>query len=609
MRQHNLRILFFLLVLWGVAVACSRREARFRIGVSQCSEDEWRRQMNSEILREAHFYEDVEVDIRTAVDDNDRQAKDIRELIAEGVDLLIVAPNEATPITPVVEEAYNRGIPVIVVDRKILSDKYTAYVGADNYEIGKAVGEYVANVLHGQGDVVEISGLVGSTPAVDRHQGFVKAISDYPGIRLLAAEDGAWLQLKAGEKMDTLLSRFPHIDLVYAQNDRMAAGAYAAAARKGREKEMRFIGIDALPGKDYGVEKVLAGELDATFIYPTGGDRVMQIAMDILNKRDFPRETILGTSVVDRDNALIMKMQTAHIGTLDGKIETLNGKINQYLASYATQQVVLYGSLSALLLLVGLLVAVYLSLRAKNRLNRELSMQKKKLEEQKTQLIQQKELLEVQKSQLEQLSHELEEATHAKLVFFTNISHDFRTPLTLIADPIEQLLANRTLDGQRIQGYDGGADSYISKPFNSQLLLSRVRNLIANRRQLRQFFGDNQTIEKEAISDLDKGFVSRFKSLVEERMKDAELNVEDLGRNMGMSRVQLYRKLKSLTNYSPNELLRQMRLKKAASLLASSDMTVAEIAYEVGFSSPSYFTKCYKEQFGESPTEFLKRRG
>ena len=114
MRQHNLRILFFLLVLWGVAVACSRREARFRIGVSQCSEDEWRRQMNSEILREAHFYEDVEVDIRTAVDDNDRQAKDIRELIAEGVDLLIVAPNEATPITPVVEEAYNRGIPVIV---------------------------------------------------------------------------------------------------------------------------------------------------------------------------------------------------------------------------------------------------------------------------------------------------------------------------------------------------------------------------------------------------------------------------------------------------------------------------------------------------------------
>lgn len=171
------------------------------------------------------------------------------------------------------------------------------------------------------------------------------------------------------------------------------------------------------------------------------------------------------------------------------------------------------------------------------------------------------------------------------------------------------LLTACSLDEQRIQGYDGGADSYISKPFSSQLLLSRIRNLIANHRQLRQFFGDSQSIEKAPISDLDKDFVTRFKSLVGEKMKEPELNVEDLGHDMGMSRVQLYRKLKSLTNYSPNELLRQMRLKKAASLLASSDMTVAEVAYEVGFSSPSYFTKCYKEQFGESPTDFLKRKG
>ena len=170
------------------------------------------------------------------------------------------------------------------------------------------------------------------------------------------------------------------------------------------------------------------------------------------------------------------------------------------------------------------------------------------------------------------------------------------------------LLTACSLDEQRIQGYNGGADSYISKPFNSQLLLSRIRNLIDSRRQLRQFFGDNQTLAKENISDMDKDFVSRFKALVEEKMRDAELNVEDLGKDMGLSRVQLYRKLKSLTNYAPNELLRQARLKKAASLLASSEMTIAEIAYEVGFSSPSYFTKCYKEQFGESPTDFLKRK-
>ena len=912
MRRYNVYLLLTLLSLFGLAASCARHEPRFRIGVSQCSDDEWRHQMNNEMLREALFYDEVEIDIRTVKDDNARQIEDIRNFIEEGVDLLVIAPNEAAPITPVVEEAYDRGIPVIVFDRKILSDKYTAYIGADNYEIGKAIGRYVVNMLQGKGNVVEISGLTGSTSAIDRHQGFVSAISPYPGIKLLGREDAGWLRSEAGQKMDTLLAHFPQIDVVYAQNDRMAAGAYAVARQKDRAGEMRFIGTDALSGEGYGVEQVLKGELDATFIYPTGGDRVIQIAMDILNKRDFPRETILNTSAVDSTNAQIMQMQTTHIATLDGKM-------NHYLDRYATQQVVLLGSLLVLLLVVGLLVAVYLSLRTKNRLNRELSRQKEKLEEQKQQLTQQKEQLIQQKEQLEQLSHELEAATHAKLVFFTNVSHDFRTPLTLIADPINQLLADKSLgehshqllelmkknvnillrlvnqildfrkvengrmelhlgpfdllsnfrswndsfrmallkkhisfffeampdadfrimadcekmeriyfnllsnavkytpengkivvslqadvaslrfsvfnsgsyvssqevdaiferfyqidghqagtgiglalvrafvemhggqitaqsdekgttftvllpaqsisqyhptvvtlpagetevsatlveselsadeeeagatgrptvlviddnadirhyvktllaeeyqvldapeaatgirlamkyvpdvivsdvmmpgmdgveccrrlktelqtchipvilltacslDEQRIQGYNGGADSYISKPFNSQLLLSRIRNLIDSRRQLRQFFGDNQTLAKENISDMDKDFVSRFKALVEEKMGDAELNVEDLGKDMGLSRVQLYRKLKSLTNYAPNELLRQARLKKAASLLASSEMTIAEIAYEVGFSSPSYFTKCYKEQFGESPTDFLKRK-
>ena len=171
------------------------------------------------------------------------------------------------------------------------------------------------------------------------------------------------------------------------------------------------------------------------------------------------------------------------------------------------------------------------------------------------------------------------------------------------------LLTACSLDEQRIQGYDGGADSYISKPFSSQLLLARVRNLIDSHRRLKQFFGDRHTLAKEDVCDMDKNFVEKFKSLLDAKLGDSNLNVEDLGKDMGLSRVQLYRKIKSLTNYSPNELLRIARLKKAASLLASSDMTVAEIGYEVGFSSPSYFTKCYKEQFGESPTDFLKRRG
>ena len=171
------------------------------------------------------------------------------------------------------------------------------------------------------------------------------------------------------------------------------------------------------------------------------------------------------------------------------------------------------------------------------------------------------------------------------------------------------LLTACSLDEQRIQGYDGGADSYISKPFSSQLLLARVRNLIDSHRRLKQFFGDRHTLAKEDVCDMDKNFVEKFKSLLDAKLGDSNLNVEDLGKDMGLSRVQLYRKIKSLTNYSPNELLRIARLKKAASLLASSDMTVSEIGYEVGFSSPSYFAKCYKELFGESPTDLLKRKG
>ena len=518
MRRYTIQLLLVSLSWFWLTTSCTHREARFRIGVSQCSDDEWRHQMNNEMLREALFYDGVEIDIRTVKDDNAEQIKDIRNFIKEGVDLLVVAPNEAAPITPVVEEAFDRGIPVIVFDRKILSDKYTAYIGADNYELGKAIGNYVANMLHGQGNVVEIAGLTGSTPAMDRHQGFVAAISPYPGIQLLAREDAGWLRSEAGEKMDTLLARFPEIDVVYAQNDRMAAGAYDVAERQGRAEEMRFIGTDALPGEGYGVEQVLDGQLDATFIYPTGGDRVIQMAMDILNKRDFPRETILSTSVVDATNAQIMQMQTSHIATLDEKIETMNGKMSQFLDRYATQQVILYGSLLVLLLVIGLLVAVYLSLRTKNRLNRELSRQKEKLEEQKQQLTQQKELLIQQKEQLEQLSRELEEATHAKLVFFTNVSHDFRTPLTLIKGPLENIILKKQVDAETRE------DLNVMKQ-NTERLLNLVNQLLDFRKTESQGFRLNFT--ECNVTEILKETHKRFTSLAKQKGLNFVLNVPE----------------------------------------------------------------------------------
>ena len=904
-------LLLSILCLAGILMSCTQKHTRYRIGVSQCSDDEWRHKMNNEIVREALFYDGVEVEIRTAKDNNRNQIADIKYFIDKKVDLLIVAPNEAAAITPVVEKAYRHGIPLVLIDSKIVSDKYTSFVGADNYEIGKDVGQYILNRLHGKGKVLEITGLEGSTPAMERHKGLTDVLKEEPGIEITASVDGAWLQSVAGEKMDSVFQTNKNIDLVFAQNDRMAIGAYLSARQQQLEKEMLFVGIDALPGKEYGVEQIINGVLDATFIYPTGGDKVVQVAMDILEKRPYERDTKLSTALVDKTNARVMQLQTDHITEQDGKIERLNNQVNEYLSRYSAQTMFLYACLIILLLFAALLAIIVRAYWTKNRMNMELSRQKKKLEEQRDQLI--------------SLSKQLEEATHAKLVFFTNVSHDFRTPLTLVADPVEQLLEDKaltprqqsllkvvhknvhillrlvnqildfrkyendklelvranmnlrvqlqewshsfqtlalkkhihfvlevnddradylmavdaekmervyfnllsnafkftpengtitvtlstltkeeggryarlvvadtgsgisvqhirhifdrfyqidvnhagsgiglalakafvelhggeitadsvegkgtvftvdipmtvveepsadlvqepritqqtvveeledmeteeqipdenkeciliiddnadvrdyvksllkeeytvieapdgraglkkamkyvpdaiicdvmmpvmdgleccrklktelqtshipvmlltacSLDEQRIQGFECGADSYISKPFNSKLLLVRLRNLMDNHKRLKQFFGDKTTLSKESVSEVDKGFVDRFRELIEENLADSELSVEDLGGKMGLSRVQLYRKIKALTNYSPNELVRIARLKKAASLLASSEKTISEITYEVGFTSPSYFTKCYKDYFGESPTDFLKRRG
>lgn len=911
MKQFFALCLFFLLLF----SSCSQKDEHFLIGVSQCSEDEWRTQMNKEIIREALFYPQAEVEIKTAKDDNRKQIEDIKQFIREGVDLLVVAPNEANAITPVIEEAFDAGIPVVLVDRKIHSSKYTAYVGADNYEIGRQAGMYIANRLHGKGQIVEITGLKGSTPAVERHRGMMESLAETPDIKIIAKADAKWFQQDAEKAVDSILLQHKQIDLIFAQNDRMAIGAYQSATRQGRAKDIVFVGIDAVWSEGYGVDRVAAGELDATFIYPTGGDRVMQVAMAILQGKPYARDTNLSTALVNRSNARIMQMQTEHILRLDQKIEILDNQLDAYFLRYSAQRMFLYACIIILVLVGALLVLMTKAFWTKNRMNAELSKQKSQLEEQRDQLI--------------NLSHQLEEATHAKLAFFTNVSHDFRTPLTLIADPINQLktsanlnehersllnivqrnitvllrLINQILDfrkfengkleihlsefdieqemkdwteafrtlsyrkhihfevtadkapdsyriiadeekleritynllsnafkftpengrisvalsqfrnneenwlrlqvkdtgigiskehvehiferfyqidihhagsgiglalvkafvemhhgqihiessektgttftveipmkqtgmlsekrernaaltnlkegavldadiemmrgksenamdedketvlviddnqdvrnyvklllqtrytvieaadgqegikqamkyvpdaiicdvmmpimdgmeccrrlkseiqtshipvmmltayamdEQKIQGYECGADSYLTKPFSAQMLMVRLRNLIENRHRLQTFFGDQTSpTQKTLLNQTDKGFVEKLRRLIETNMANASVSVEDLGEQIGLSRTQLYRKTKALTGYSPNELLRIARLKKAAALLASTEKTISEITYEVGFTSPSYFTRCYKDYFGESPTDFLRRK-
>jgi len=919
MKRINCKFSVILFGLLFAFVSCRQNTPLYVIGVSQCSDDEWRRKMNTEMQHEVLLHQGVSLEIKTVVDNTEKQIRDIQEFIDKKADLIIVSPNKAAPITPVIEKAYAAGIPVVLVDRKILSDRYTAFIGADNNQIGKDVGAYIVKLLNGKGNVVEIRGLEGSTPAMERHQGFFSVVSKYPEIKLLCDADGVWLKDVAEAKMEEAMTEYPDINLVFAHNDRMALGAYNAANRRGKAGSIYFIGIDALPVNDGGIEMVLENKLKASFIYPTSGDKIIQLAMNILQGKPYEKNNLLYSNIVDETNAKILKLQMDEISEQDNKINLLNHRMNTYMSQYTTQRNLLFSTVSIVLLFVVFFIFLIIAYRSKNRLNKELEKRNREINEQK-------DLLEQQRDQLITLSKQLEEATQAKLVFFTNISHEFRTPLTLISGPIDSLLSDKSLnvdqrrlltliqkntgvllklidqiidfrkyengklqlniglydlkqqftewnesfleiakkqrlifefnvlpdtdflmsidmekmeriyfnllsnalkftpergiisvsldkvnsdnmdyavirvsnsgkgiseenikyifdrfyqvdshlagsgiglalakamielhngqiqassrydglttftvtipfrqneyltddhihssanisdqlendicfskqepifeegwvnnkytvlmiddnpdvrsyvktvlngkynileakdgkeglrkavkyvpdiivsdvmmpemdgielccklkeelstshipvilltacslDEQRIIGFKSGADDYISKPFNSDVLEVRIATLIENRKRLKELFRESLFSGeiKEIGNDTDKTFLKKLKKLIEENIQDSSLNVEDLGQYIGLSRTQLYRKVKSLTNYSPNELLRIMRLKKAHDLLSASELTVSQITYDVGFASPSYFAKCFREYYHESPTDYLKR--
>ena len=895
--------------------SCENKPKKIVIGVSQCSDDAWRDKMNMEILHEVALHNNLELILYTAQDSNDQQIDHIWKLIDQEVDLLIISPNEAAPLTPVVESAYDLGFPVLLVDRKILSDKYTAFIGADNYAIGQAVGNYVSSILERKGDVLEIKGLEGSTPAIDRHQGFHSAIGRYPAVKALESFDAEWSEEESYEKTLAFLSTHKHVDLIFAHNDRMASGAYKAANDLGIQDSILFVGIDALPGKNGGIEKVLNKEMTATFIYPTGGDRIIQLALKILNEEKFEKNNPLFTAVVDFSNARVLKLQSDEIVEQRAKISYFNKRIDFFTSQYEMQQYLLYSAIAIVLLLLILSLVQYRAYRSKVLMTIEL-------EKRNAAINKQKRIVEEQRDQLVELSKKLEEATYAKLLFFTNVSHEFRTPLTLISGPLDTLmvddelknnqrrllnLAHRnvkillklvdqiidfrkhemgrlqlklqtgdllqvieswnesieelakknhirltfdsmddvsytmpfdleklesiylnllsnalkftpfgghieinlaheevngllyvtisvtnsgkgiskevldrifdryyqiesgaggsgiglaivkafaelhngfvkvvstdtsttfkvslpfeqeyneileedrlvlkekslisdlsivekgpfineedskdrpkilviddnpemcsyvrlifeerflvleaengllgyklamkhvpdliisdvmmpemdgvelcrklkseistshipiilltacSLDEQRVEGLESGADDYISKPFSVKILEVRVQNLIDNRKRLKEIYSSDFfsiAASPELENDMDKSFVKKFRQLLHDNYTESELNVEELGREMGLSRSQLYRKIKALTNYSPNELLRIVRLQKSLELINTSELSVSEIAYRVGFTSPSYFAKCFKDYYDKSPTDY-----
>lgn len=893
-------ILGIIFILWG----CTESKT-YRIGVSQCSQDDWRAKMNDEINREIMFHEDAVAEIRSADDSSAKQIADIRYFVDNGFDIIIVSPNEAEALTPIIKEVYEKGIPVVIFDRNINGDTYTARIGVDDRGLGRSAAHYALHLSGKGAKAIEIYGLKGSTPAEGRHEGFVSEFEKNGGT-LLTSVASNWNKEDAEAAVDSLLEIYSDVDLIYAHNDRMAIGASEVARRHGR-RDIRIIGIDAAP--NIGIKAVADSVIDATFLYPTEGHRLIQTALAILKNEPYKKETILPvSSAVDLTNADILLLQNEALKEETGKMKLLKAQIDDYWAQHSSQTSLFYASIAIIVLLFGV---GFLLLRAywqRSRHQKELMARNR--------------LLEEEKNKQTQLNEQLRIATQSKLVFFTNVSHDLRTPLTLIAEPVAQLaeagnltpqqstlirIANKnikilqrlinqildfrkyengklgltlteadfsravgdwmesfytvarkrdirltldapvsdaplrvaldvekiervffnllsnafkytpdngsitvsyesdgdnltfrvadtgegisardlgnifdrfyqvdrinpkgsgiglslakafvelhggsisvestlnvgteftvklpvrhvsetvaeadrtiaredagaeldniesdftfddnkplvliiddnrdiqklvgellasdyniiaapngregvrlaaryvpdliicdvmmpvmdgleccrrikeevstshipvlmltacSLDEQRVQGYESGADGYLSKPFSTSVLKSRCASLIANRKRIKDLWQSGpfpvtsdrrpKAIESLGTTDVDSDFYRRFLDILMKEIGNQDLNVDMIASKMGLERSQFYRKIKSLTNYAPVELIRRLRLQRGRELLLTTDRTVAEIAYETGFSTPAYFTKCYRDAYGETPSQ------
>ena len=275
-------------------------QPKWTVGMSQCNLGEpWRVQMNLDIKNAAEAHPEIRVSFKDAQNDSLKQRAQIEEYINAGVDLIIVSPKEAAPLTPPIAAAFQKGIPVIVLDRRVLGDQYTCFIGADNKRIGKAAGKWIVEKLGGKGRVVELMGLMTSTPGQDRRSGFRECIKG-SDIEIIFEADMKWLEPGARKEMESALARFQDIDLVYAHNDPGAHGAYLAAQAAGREKDIIFVGIDALPHE--GQVYVRRGILGASFEYPTGGRESIETALKILKGEQVPKEITLPARVFTREN-------------------------------------------------------------------------------------------------------------------------------------------------------------------------------------------------------------------------------------------------------------------------------------------------------------------
>lgn len=344
------------------------------------------------------------------------------------LDLLIISPNEAQPLTGVVEEAYHKGIPVIVIDRKTKSSLYTAYIGADNYEIGKLAAKYLGTVAKGQINLIEIMGLPGSSPASERDRGFTDGIKKFPNIKIKAKLRGNWVKQDAEKKLIKLRSDLGTINAVFAHNDDMALGSEAVFKELYPGRKITIIGVDACPGEGGGMQMVYNRSIAASLVYPTLGREAVLTAFQILNKEPFLKENILQSLVVDSTNVRLMKMQNNKINSQQNDIIKQQNLLAEQQLIYKSQQTVLNVIVTTLVLAIISGGLAFYFLVENRKINRHLALKNEEIITKGNQLV--------------EMSAKVEAATEARLNFFTNVTHEFRTPLTLMISPLQDMLKN-----------------------------------------------------------------------------------------------------------------------------------------------------------------------
>jgi len=412
----------------SLTISCKREgEKKFVVGVSHSSiNDSWRKAMVLDMQVKASEYPGLTLQIKDAGEDNDTQIKQIREFIKQRVDLVIISANESEPVTTAAVEAFRAGIPTIIIDRKIYSEEYTTFIGADNYEIGRAAGLFVNSLLKKRKTtIVEVWGREGSSSARDRHNGFSDALIHNDNV-ILKTVYGRWHAKETKENIATL-GLFDDIDIVYAHNDVMALAAREAIMEIDSlaVKRIKFIGIDALPGKGKGIEAVSNGYLTASFVYPTGGTTAIKVAWQILNGQPVSKQYALTSALIDKDNAGTLYLQTEQLADYQEQIEKQRNNLEEMLSEYRFLQ----NSVGLILLLLGVvgLLALYVIhiFRKVQRKNHELKRTNIQVEQ--------------QREELAVANRKIEQATTRKLQFFTNVSHEIKTPLTLILGPLNKL--------------------------------------------------------------------------------------------------------------------------------------------------------------------------